>query len=255
MEYNSYQQQKKNFDDVLMKYISKKIFESIPETDACNEKIIDGVGNIINKPTNKTEWAFTHLDKFILALKHSLGEKYLTNLLKHYEYVKELDYLFLINLDIDKVDIDNLRKHIAMIITKIEGSEYLPNQLEHSEEHIEFETNEMNFCDKASRSLTIASLLLYGIRNDKIPSDIDFKVNVIPSVECTFCIRGYNNYKDCYEYCKENGFFESNKISPEAMRKLVSIADCLVKGNILSEKYKRVENQSNNWRRLANLYK
>lgn len=251
MEYKSFEEQKKAFDNVITHYFVKRIFDNISESDSTLEGITDSVGNIVKQPTGKNEWAFTHFDKLILSLKNSLGDKYLRNLLSNYEWIKDIDPLFIINMN-KHVDLSNVRKHMGMIVTKMEDTSYLPPDISHKEEHIEYDENE-NFCDKISKALTMATLLLYAYRNDKVPTEIDFKKNVCPSVEISFNVRAYKDYDKCKKHCEDQKLMGIDGITPEGIRKMKSIAECLVDGNILQENANRVENQSHNWEKLGKL--
>jgi len=251
MEYKSLENRKKEFDDVLIKYFSKRVFDNIGESDACNQDVIDSVGNILSQ---KDDWSFTHFDKLILALKNSLGEKYLRNLLKLYKYMEDIDPLFIMNME-KGTDMKKVRENLGLIVTKMEDSEYLPNALEHSEEHIEYDNENMNFCDKVSNALTVATFLLYTLRNDKVPTEIDFDKNVVPSVAITFNITPLKDYKKCLSYCNDYGLIDNSVISEEGIKKLVSISKYIIDGNIASNKIKRVENQSYNWGKLAKVEK
>jgi len=256
MKYKSFEEQKKIFDNLLVHYFAKRVFDDVAESDSTMEDITDSVGNIVNPPTNKNEWAFTHFDKLILALKNSLGTKYLQNLLDHYRWIKDIDPLFIMNMKKD-TDLSNVRKHLGMIVTKMEDSSYLPSDVEHSAEHIEYESENKNeresFCDKVSKALTMATFLLYSYRNDRVPTGIDFDKNICPSVEITFNIRCFGNYEQCKKHCTEYRLIDDSGITPEGVRKMKSIAECAYDANILSENTNRVENQSHNWEKLAKL--
>lgn len=255
MEYKDYKNRKQDFDGLLIQYFAKRIFDDVGEADACVEDITDSVGNIVN-PNSKSDkkWAFTEFDKIILAMKNSLGEKYLRNLLKNYSWIKDIDPLFIMNMK-KGTDLQNVRKNLGMIVTTMEDSSYLPDGLEHNKEHVEYEDEDINFCDKVSKALTIATLLLYTLRNDKIPTSIDFKHNILPSVEITFTVRPYDDYEECIEYCNTHKLIESYQLSQTGMKKLVSIAKYMVSGKLFFNNFKRVENQSKNWKNLAKLAK
>jgi len=252
MEYKSYEKQKENFDQLATNYFVKRIFDSIADADSTREDITDSVGNIlINEPAPKSKWAFTHFDKLILSLKASLGEKYLQNLLQHYKYIEELDPLFIMNMD-KNTDIKNVRKHLGLIITKMEDVSYLPMGVEHDEEHIE-DDEEETVSDKVSESLTIATLLFYTYRNDRIPTEIDFNANVCTSVEMTFNIRAYKNFAECKEFCLKNKLINVTSITRDGIRKMKSIAECAYDGNILANTKNMIEDQSHNWEKIAKL--
>jgi len=253
MNHKPRKDRKKEFDNTLMLYLTKRVFEDIGETDACNEDIIDSVGNVVKKTKNENEWAFTHFDRLILSLKHSLGEKYLKNLLQEYRWIKHIDPLFIMNADTN-MDFENARKNLGIIATQMEDSSYLPSSLVHTAEYIDEDEYE-NFCDKVSKALTIATLLLYSLRNDNTPNSIDFEHHIIPSVEMTFNITPLDDYKKCIDYCKNHNLLDPSGITKDGLRKLSQISKCLVAGNILSRKVNKVENQSSNWEKLAKMHK
>lgn len=252
MEYKSFESQKKDFDQIAINYFVKRIFDDISESDSTQEKITDSVGNIVNQPTNKNDWAFTHFDKLILALKNSLGSKYLRNLLSEYEWVKDVDSLFIMNMK-KGTDISNVRKHLGMLVTKMEDTSFLPPDIVHKEEYIEYDDENENFCDKVSKALTMATFLLYAYRNDKVPSEIDFNHNICPSVEISCNIRPFKDFNKCKELCEKQKLIDTSGITMEGIRKMKSVAECLYDGKILSMNANRVENQSHNWEKLARL--
>jgi len=247
-DYIPYTEKKKKFDSLVMHYIAKKIFEDIEDTDAYELDILDSVGNELGGLTKGNEWAFTHLDRFILALKQMAGQDRLRSLLNSYKWVSEVDPLFIMNMD-EKTDFEKINSCLHKIVTKIDDSTYLPSELEHDDGYIEDDS--LDFCKQVSKTLTIITFLLYTLRNNSIPTSIDFDTNIKSSVECTFHIRPTGTFAECLDFCKEYNMVDSSKITNEGIRKLVSIAKDLNEGGMLISKDERIENQVRNWKKIS----
>lgn len=253
MNYKSYQEKKKEYDDQIYVYLAKRIFDDYCETDACMNDIIDDTGAIINNPTHRNDWSYTKLDNFITYLKQYIGKDNLRAFFKNYKNLHELDPLFIMthgnSIDNNKV-IDSLSK----IITKMQDKSYLPEYLYHSDVNVE-EDESKTFSEQASHALTLATYLLYAIRLDRTPSKVDFEHNIKPSVEITFNYRPCDDYNGICSYCEENKLTYSGKITSEGIRLVVEIATELVNSGLLSNDKSRVENQSANWIKLGSAYK
>lgn len=252
MSYKPYANKKQEFDEKTFLYIAKRLFQDLDETDAAEEELIDGVGNILKEPNKTNDWSFTSLDRLLLMMRQQLGEKNLRGMLQHYEYVKDIDSLFIMTRPVD-FDFGKLRNTLGLIITKIEDKSYLPDYLYHDEdeEYIN-EDDEYSFNDKARRALTIATYLLYGVRGDSTPSTSSFDLNVIPSIELTFGIRPLGTHDECVKFCEDHKLTEVNKVSGEGIRLLVTLSRLFVSGGLLINDSNRVENQTRNWTKLAN---
>ena len=249
-DYTPYPEKKKKFESLVMHYIAKKIFEDIEDTDAYELDILDSVGNEIGGLSPKTEWAFTNFDRFILALKQIVGQDRLRDLLDSYKWIDEMDPLFIMNMD-EKTDFNKINACLRKIVTKIDGLEYLPSELEHDGEHIE--NNSLELSKQVSKALTIITFLLYTLRNKGIPTSIDFDKNIKPSVECTFHIRPAGTFAECLAFCKEYKMIDPSGITNEGIRKLVSVAKDLVEGDMLNSKDDRIENQVRNWKKIGEI--
>lgn len=247
-KYIPYKEKKKEFDSRTMYYIAKRIFEDIEESDAYEADLLDSVGNEIDDLTGKNDWAFTHLDKFILALKQMAGQEALRDLLVHYNWIQNMDPLFIMHMD-KNTDFGRVRECLGKMITKIDDISYLPSELEHDDEYLEDDS--LDFCKKVSKTLTIVTFLLYTLRQDSIPTSIDFTKNIIPSVEITFHMRSTGTFEECIEFCKKYKLIDSSKITNEGIRKMVSIARDLAEGGLLTSKDERIENQTRNWKKLS----
>lgn len=249
-DYIPYPDKKKKFDSLVMHYIAKKIFEDIEDTDAYDLDILDSVGNEIGGLSQKNEWAFTNFDRFILALKQIVGQDKLRELLDSYKWIDEMDPLFIMNMD-EKTDFEKISACLHKIVTKIDGSTYLPSELEHDGDYIENDSLELS--KQVSITLTIMTFLLYTLRNNSIPTSIDFDRNIKPSVECTFHIRPSGTFSGCLAFCKEYNMVNSSGITNEGIRKLVSVAKDLCEGGILTSKDERIENQVRNWKKIGEM--
>jgi hypothetical protein len=252
MKYTSYAARKKEYDDRMFLYIAKRLFDDLDDSDAAHEDIIDGVGNVLKNPDATNDWAFTSMDRLLLMMRQQLGEDELRAMLGHYEFAKEIDPLFIMSHESD-YDYQGLREVLGAIVTKVEDKSYLPDYLYHDndEEYIE-EEDGMNFTDKVRRALTIATYLLYGIRNGSMPSTSHFEQNVCPSVELTFGVRPWGTHEDCVKYCDEHGLTEYRNITGEGIRLLVTLAKLFDGAGLLLKDSSRVENQTRNWTKLAN---
>ncbi len=251
MDYKLYSNKKEEFDNKVFLYIAKRLFDDLDESDAAQENIIDGVGNVLKEPNGVNNWSFTSLDRLLLLIRQQIGEKELRNVLNNYEFVKDVDSLFIISNNIN-TDFSKLRDILGSIVTKVEDKSYLPDYLYHdnNEEYINEDDN-YSFNDKVRRALTVATFILYGVRNDKVPNIISYDKNIIPSVELTFGIRSWGSYEDCFEFCQEHGLTEFDKVTGEGIRLIVMLAKLFVEGNLLINDSTRVENQHRNWSKLA----
>jgi len=252
MNYKSYAERKKEYDDKMFLYIAKRLFDDLDETDAAHEDIIDGVGNVLKTPNATNDWAFTSMDRFLLLIRQQLGEDTIREVLQNYEFTKDIDSLFIMAHGMD-CDYVKLREVLGAIVTKVEDKSYLPEYLYHEndEEYIEDEEG-LNFTDKVRRALTVATYLLYGVRNQAMPSSTMFDRNVLPSVELTFGVRPWGNHDECIEYCNTHGLTEFSDIKGEGIRLLVTLSKLFVDGGLLLKDSTRVENQTRNWTKLAN---
>ena len=201
MNYKSYSDKKKEYDNKTFLYIAKRLFEDLDETDAAQEDIIDGVGNVLKNPDSTNDWAFTTLDRLLLMMRQQLGEEALRDMLQHYQFIEDIDPLFIIERGPD-YNYANLRKILGAIVTKVEDKSYLPEYLYHDDNEEFIEDDELNFTDKVRRAFTISTYLLYAIRNDMAPSTVTYDKNVVPSVELTFGIRAWGNCDEISDFAE-----------------------------------------------------
>lgn len=251
MSHKPYATKKQEFDNKVFLYLAKRLFEDLDETDAAHEDIIDGVGNLLKEPNNINNWAFTPLDRLLLLIRQQLGEDSIREILQHYKFIEDIDPLFIMSHDSD-VDFKKLRDILGSIVTKVEDKSYLPEYLYHDNDEEYIEEDEYSFNDKVRRALTVATYLLYGVRNDKTPTDVTFEKNIIPSVELTFGIRPFGSYEECADFCQKHGLAEFDKVTGEGIRLIVSLAKLFVEGGLLINDTSRIENQTRNWTKLAN---
>jgi hypothetical protein len=253
MNYKSYSGKKKDFDDKAFLYIAKRLFEDLDDSDAVQEKIIDGVGNLLEEPNERNEWAFTSLDRLLLMIRQQIGEANIRQMLQHYEFTQDIDPLFIMERGSD-FNYEALREVLGAIVTKVEDKSYLPEYLYHddNEEYIGDEADDgMLFVDKVRRAFTIAAYLLYGIRNDTMPTETIYEQNVVPSVELTFGVRPWGNYTEVNEFCEAHNLIQYKDVTGEGIRLIVSLAKLFEQGDLLVSGNNRVENQSRNWLKLA----
>ncbi len=245
-----YKKTKYDNDNKIYVYLMKRLFEEIQETDACNMNIIDSMGNIIGKADSSDKWAFTMLDKFIILIKKQIGDDNIKSLLSNFEYIKNIDPLFIMNMP-SGTNLHKVKDTFDKIITIINDKEYLPESLYHNDSYVEINEETMNYCDYLSKALTIATFLIYAIRFDRLPTSVEFDGSVVNSVESTFNVRSIGSFDQITKFCEENKLTEYDKITKDGIRMLVRLSKVIVDGNILNTKGDRIENQSHNWKRLA----
>lgn len=249
MKYKKSQEKKKEFDEVVALYLASKVFTSMQESDAYKEGIIDGVGNQLKQPNSTNDWAFTLLDKMILAFKQHFGEDKLEELLKNLKWVGDIDPLLITNLSKDS-NLIKIRDCLRLIVTKVEDANYMPDSVEHKQEFL-MESDD-SFKNRVSFCITVATMLLYSLMKEEVPTGIDFEHNVMPSVELTFSITPCRDYEKCLEYIKKNNLVDSyGAITPRGIRLIVSVAKDAVSGDILNRKAEREENKYIQWEKLA----
>lgn len=250
MNYKSYSEKKKEYDNKAFLYIAKRMFEDLDESDAAIEDIIDGVGNVLKNPDPTNDWAFTALDRFLLMVRQQLGDQSLREMLQHYQFIEDIDALFIIEHGSD-YNYADLREMLGKIVTKVEDKSYLPEYLYHDDDEEFIEDDELSFTDKVSRAFTVATYLLYAIRNDTAPSGATYDKNVTPSVELTFGIRSWGDYDEISNFCETHQLMQTREITGEGIRLLVELSRLFVEGNLLINNTSRIENQTRNWQKLA----
>lgn len=247
MNYIPYREEKEQFDNQAFSYLMKRLFEDYDETDACHSGVIDGIGNVIGEPDDKSKWSYTMLDQFVNMLKQNLSEDALRSIFNNYSYMRDIDPLFIIkNGD---VDYNEYIEHFKNIVTKVNDKSFLPEYLFHEESYVEEEEG-MNFADQVSRALTIATFLLYTLRSSRNLVDVDFS-DVLESVECTFNMRPFGTYSTISSYCKDHGLIDSSTISEEGIRLLVTISKEVTEANILNKSKDLKHNHRANWVKLS----
>lgn len=245
-----YKKTKLEFDNKLYVYLMKRLFDGIQESDACNMDIIDSIGNIIGNPDGSDKWAFTMLDKFMLLIKKQIGEDNLKSSVSNFEYIKYIDPLFIMNMK-NGTNLHKVKDTFDKIITAVNDKEYLPDSLYHNDSYVEMNEESLNYCDYLSRSLTIATFLIYAIRVDRVPTSIEFDGSIINSVEATFNVRALGTFEEIKKICEDNKLIDHNKITSEGIKLLVKLAKIIENSNILNVTKDRIENQAHNWKRLS----
>ena len=255
MDYSPYEKQKEAFDKKLMRYIAARIFTPVSETDACDEGIIDDIGNEVAEITSDNQWAFTPFDRFILACKQRIGDDTLRDLLGSYSWLGDVDPLMIMNDSCEsKNNHESKYKAFEEVISAFEGTDYLPdgmsnttNYLRDDDENYEFP----EFKERSSWALTLASFLLYAIRQSDIPTSIDFDGNIMPSTTLTFNVRPYNDYGKCKTFLADNGLLDADGITNAGIKVLHRVAKVLVSSNLLSNVGGRIEERSRDWKNIA----
>lgn len=250
MDYKSYSDKKKEYDNTAFLYIAKRLFEDLDESDAAEEGIIDGVGNVLQEVNHTNDWAFTALDRLLLMLRQQLGEENVRNMLQHYSFTKDIDPLFIMSHG-PKYNYGRLRRVLGSIVTKVEDKSYLPEYLYHEENEEYIEDDGLNFTEKVRRAFTVASYLLYCIRNNKTPNNTIYDKNVIPSIELTFGMRPYGNFDEIVEFCDGHKLTYAKEITGEGIRLVVELSKLFDDAELLIKDSSRIENQTNNWKKLA----
>ncbi len=178
------QQKKKSFDNISSLYFFNRLFTDLKDTDAYKEKIIDGVGSVINKENKENDWAFSSFDKIILLLKQELGEKKIKKLFKKFDWATNIDPFYIINCN-KLPDFNKLMTGWKALVSKTEDSSFLPDKFVRDTENFLDKTSDASLKERVSFSITCFILLLYTFLDKKIVNSVDFKFNVIPSVETT----------------------------------------------------------------------
>lgn len=248
MNYKNFKEEKETFDNQVFSYIMKRIFEDFDETDGCHENIIDGIGNVISEPDDKTQWSYTMLDQFISMTKINIGVDGLRQLFSEYQYMRDIDPLFIIRSG--DIDYSSLKPVLSNIVTKVNDKTYLPEYLYHEEEFVEDEDDTMNFADHVSKSLTVATFLLYTLRGKSQLVSQDFN-DIIESVECTFNMRSFGDFSTINEFCKSHGLIDNMGITDEGIRLIFSIAKEVCDSKVLSSNGKGRHNHKTNWIKLS----
>jgi hypothetical protein len=240
----AYKEIKKEFDDMAMSYIAKRIFTDIEDSDAYSAGIIDSMGNMKVKQSG---WEFTNLDRFILAMKQTVGEDSLRQLLDVYSNHKDIDALRLIKATTKPIKSNEL--NILRDINSIFDS------VSHNDDYIEgigVSPYDEVLSDKISWTLTLATFILYAMKFSRIPTSIEFKANIIPSVEITFYITGCNEYKEIVDFCKQHVLIDDyGKVTPKVIRAMVSAANKMLSGGLLTYDGSKIEDQSKSWEKLG----
>lgn len=248
MEYKNYETQKKEFDDVVMTYMAKRIFTEIDSSPAFINGVTDAMGNVINKSNG---WDFTNLDRFIIALKQRLGQENLRGLLEVYSVYSDVDDLSIIKSaqkPITNKSMDSMKR----IVSKVESLLYLDDVREQgdyfaSEDHEDLE----GIDNRISWALTVCTFMLYALRLDRVPTSIEFESNIIPSVEITFYVSAFKDYGRIVDFITKTDLIDDGKASRKCVRALVSVAKDIVDGKLHTSDGSRIEDQSRNWRKLS----
>lgn len=247
MPYKPYKTQKEDFDNQVFSYLMKRLFEDYDESDGCHEGVIDGIGNVIGEPDEKSQWAYTMLDQFMNMLKQNMSQDALRNIFSDYQHMADIDPLFIINKG--NRDYSEYLDSLQKVVTTVNDKSYLPEYLYHEDNYVEEEEG-LNFSDQVSRALTIATFLLYTLRNDRNLNSLDYN-DIQESVECTFNMRPFGDFQSVSEFCKTHGLIDSSKITEEGIRCVVNVAREVAESGILTDNREHKHNHRANWLKLS----
>lgn len=250
MQYTKYNERKENFDDNVITYIASRIFESPKDSDQVKSGLMDEAGNILNPVNDNNYSQFTDLDKFIKYLKSSLGTKRLQKFLSEYNHIIDVDPLFIMNMN-SKTPINKVKDGLIKIISQVEDRTFLPEYINRKKP--DFMESIDDIRTRTAFALTIINFLTYTFRNKTLPTSIDFKSNIIPSVECTFNIRGFDDYDMIKDYVITNQLADYNSINNTGIRLMANSAKIFNEYGLLNDAIKHPENYGNTYRKLAEI--
>lgn len=251
MAHKSYKEEKEAFDNQVFSYMMKRLFEDYDESDACHEDVIDGIGNVIGEPDERTQWAYTMFDQFMNMAKQNIGSDNMRQMFGYYKYMRDIDPMFIMKNP--NLDYQQLKPILGNIATKVNDKEYLPEYLYHDGEFVE-DDELLNFADQVSKSLTIATFLLYTLRrNHKLIAE-DFP-EIIESVESTFNMRSFGDFRHADEFCKKHGLIDNMGITSEGIRLVVEIAKDVCDSPVLNSDGNGRHNHRHSWNKLGKVTK
>ena len=248
MKYTPYKERKETYDDAIFTYIASRIFESPKDSDQVINGVTDEAGQLTKEMSHDDYWKLTDLDKLIRHLKSALGSKRLQYFIGEYNHVKDLDPLFIMNMS-SKTPIKKIKKGLLEIISNVEDRSFLPDYTQRKEpDYIESDTD---IRKRSSFALTVLNFLLYTFKESKFPTSIDFKLNIMPSVECTFNIRPVTEYDTVKDYVIQSNLADFNAITKAGIRLVVKCASICENNGLLNDTIKDAHNYGNSYRRLA----
>lgn len=239
--HKSYEVAKKEFDDIAMAYIGKKIHQDIDESTAFYNGVIDSYGNELKK-SNK--WDYTNFDRFIIALKQRIGEENLRELLSIYSGYALVDDLMIINSVTKPINNTSIAG-AKSIVYKMDSAGYLDN----ARDDVYDENNEDGH--NMSWAFTCLTFLFYCIRLGRIPTSIEFDANVIKSTEATFFVSALHDYNEIKAFCINAYLISDNQITTKGVKLVVELAKIAVNSHLLANSSDRINDRSNDWRQLS----
>lgn len=244
MQHKTYEQHKVEFDDAVMSYIAKRIFEDINKSPAFINGVIDVNGSMNGKGSG---WEYTNLDRFVMALRHRIGEDSLRDLLSVYSGYADVNDLMIMRSFHKPVDNKRMTA-LRTIVSKVESLGYL-DEVRGSGDYMAVDDEPMD--KKISWALTVLVFLMYSLRLDRPLTSIEFESNVIPSVEVTFYVSGTRDFAGIREFIESNHLTTDDKVNGKAIRAMVSCAKDMISGGVLTRDGGRIEDQSRNWEKLG----
>ena len=237
-----YKQHKENIDNLVYNYLICRLCEPIENTDAYLDGCVDSNGN---SKKNEHKWSYTKFDKFVNELKKLLP----IDKMKTRSDIINISNIDPLRIIIDKkLNSDAFIKNIEPIISYIEQYNYFPN-INGYDDNNGFDV--LSFRDKVSFMLTLSTFLLYSIKYDRLPTDIEFNNNILPSVEITFNVRSIGTNDEYKSFCYMNKLSDKKTLTNDGILFTVNIAKLIQKNNLTTEYVKNIDNQYLNWIKIA----
>lgn len=238
-----YHNKKVEFDNMVFCYIMKRLTEPVEATDAFKAGVIDDFGC----PTgakNSDAWAYTNLDRLVFKLRGILGERGVSALGNKFA---DVNYMAMMG---GAIDPDKYRGKYDGVVALVEQSSYLPDADRTSNDLYVADDSEYTYDERVSRAMTVASYLMFCIKNERIPSEREFENEVLQSTEVTFEIRAIGTNEEIYDYLYKSKIVNSRGLTNEGYVLAVRLAKWIV-AHELTKTSKSVDNQSMNWRQLS----
>ncbi|MCQ2123331.1 MAG: hypothetical protein MJZ25_04020 [Fibrobacter sp.] len=238
-----YKQKKEEFDNMVYGYLIKRLKDPIDQSDAFFMGSVDEFGNELK---NESNWAYTKLDKLLIAIKRSLGQDVINKLPNDYN---DVDTYSLMNGAVDPKEYSSAYKGV---ISLVEECQYLPPEQRGHGDYVD-DDPELSVPERIQRALTCANYLMFAIlNNDAIPSSIEFNDTVLPSVEATFGIRSIGSDIETADYLKAAGLIDYKNITNQGFVLAVRLAKWIKMHKLCDRGFDNVDNFRKSWEKLSN---
>ena len=236
-----YTKKKQEFDDTVYGYVVKRLTMPITDTDAYHTGHVDEKGNELTPPEG---WSYTRLDKLMFDLKAILGDR-VNNLGKSYA---DVDAYALMN---GNVDTGKYAAKYQPVIAIIEEASYIPAGMRGwaGEDN---ETSDLPLVDRISFALSVANFLLFAAKFGRFPNTVEIDDEVLPSVESTFGIRALGSQEEFLDYARNAKITDGRGLNNDGYVLLVRTARKIISSDILKPRDFGENNQSDQWRTVAN---